>query len=214
MRKPLLFFVLSSLILLFLYSAGCRRAGVWLVRDEMPLHADAMVILMGSFAERVAHGVDLYSTGKADRMIIVEESMGSYRELTGRGVPIISHSSQAGSAALKLGVPADSIILLPGDARSTLSEAMIVRKYLKDISSIDTIILVSSPAHLRRASIIFKNAFRNLPEPVFVGCSPSAYSSFSPDKWWRRKEDIQTVLTEYLKTGSFLLIEKRQLKSQ
>ena len=131
--------------------------------------------------------------------------MGSYRELTGRGVPIISNSSQARSAAIKLGVPADSIILLPGDARSTLSEAMIVRKYLKDISSIDTIILVSSPAHLRRASIIFKNAFRNLPEPVFVGCSPSAYSSFSPDKWWRRKEDIQTVLTEYLKTGSFLL---------
>ena len=32
----------------------------------MPLHADAMVILMGSFAERVAHGVDLYSTGQAE----------------------------------------------------------------------------------------------------------------------------------------------------
>lgn len=212
-RPKIIFFILP-VALCTVYVGGCRRAGTWLVKVDVPPHADAMALLMGSFPERVLEAADLYHEGKAGRMLIVNESMGPYRLLESRGAEIIRTTRQAYDAAVDLGVPADSIILLPGDARSTLSEAMIVRKYLKDISSIDTIILVSSPAHLRRASIIFKNAFRNLPEPVFVGCSPSAYSSFSPDKWWRRKEDIQTVLTEYLKTGSFLLIEKRQLKSQ
>ena len=99
--------------------------------------------------------------------------------------------------------------MLPGDARSTIDEALAVREYLRVTPGIDTILLVSSPAHMRRSAMIFDAALRSLPEPAYVGCSPSSYSSFNPEKWWRRREDIQVVLSEFVKMGSFVLFERK-----
>jgi len=161
---------------------------------------------------RVLQANDCYRNSKTNLIIIVEESIGPFQMLEEKGVNVETNSEQAVKSLVTLGVPPDNIILLPGNARSTLDEAKVVRKYVADIWPADTLLLVSSAAHMRRASMIFKEAFRRSATPVYIGCSPSAYSSFNPDKWWRRKEDIQTVLTEYLKIGSFLLIEKRQLR--
>ena len=185
------------------YIGGCRRAGTWLVKEDVPPHADAMVLLMGSFPERVLEAADLYHEGKAGRMLIVYEGMGPYQMLESRGAEVIRTTEQARNAAVALGVPADSITMLPGDARSTIDEALAVREYLRGTPGIDTILLVSSPAHMRRSVMIFNAALRNLPEPVYIGCSPSSYSAFNPERWWRRKEDIQSVLSEFLKIGSF-----------
>lgn len=192
--------------------SGCRHAGQWLVKEDVPKHADALVILMGNFPERVLEAADVYSRSLANRMIIVYESMGPYRELESRGASIVRTTEQARDASVALGVPADSIIMLPGDARSTLDEAIAVRDYLKLNPSLDTLILVSSPAHMRRAYMISRAALRNSPQKIFVGCSPSRYSDFNPGKWWRRKEDVQSVLSEYVKIISFVLFEHRQLK--
>ena len=85
---------------------SCRRAGIWLVKDDNPEHGDALVLLMGSIPDRVMKAADLYNAGTASRLIIVEESMGNYRELEERGVSIISNTTQAHNAAVRLGVPA------------------------------------------------------------------------------------------------------------
>ena len=205
-----LFFLLLAVIVICI--CGCQRAGRLLVKEELPPRADALVILMGSFPERVLQAFDLYNDGRADRIIIVEESMGPYQILEKRGVRVETNSEQAVRSLIALGVSADSIALLPGDARSTLNEATAVRDYLREKPGLDTLILVSSPAHMLRASMIFKVALREFPTPILIGCSPSAYSGFNPEQWWRRKEDIQSVMSEYLKICSFLLFEKRELK--
>ena len=193
-------------------SAAAGGRETWLVKEDVPPHADAMVLLMGSFPERVLQAADLYHESKAGRLIIVKESMGGYLRLEERGVSIISTTDQARDAAVRLGIPADSITVLPGDARSTLTEAVVVRDYLSEKPETDTLILVSSPAHMRRASMIFRAAFRDSETPLVIGCSPSAYTSFRAEKWWKNKEDIQVVLSEYLKITSFVLFEKRVLK--
>lgn len=211
MRRPWLVFVIVLVILFTASIAGCRRAGAWLVRQGMPDHSDCLVILMGSFPERVLQGYDLYREGKADRILIVEESMGPYRQLEQRGVNIETNSEQAVKSLATLGVPGDSIILLPGDARSTLDEARAVREFISTKMSADTLILVSSPAHMRRASMIFYAALKEQNGNIYIGTSPSTYSGFSPEKWWRRKEDIQSVVSEYLKIVSFILFEKRKI---
>ncbi|MDF1561302.1 MAG: YdcF family protein [Bacteroidales bacterium] len=191
---------------------GCRRVGVWLVKEDVPMHADAIVLLMGNFTDRVLQTADLYGSGRADRVIIAEESMGGYQGLIDRGVTIISHTSQALSSLVALGVPAESITVLPGDARSTLDEAVIVRNYLEANPEIDTLVLVSSPYHLRRASMIFGKAFEEAGLPVFTGTSGSgAYTDFDASRWWRSKEDIQHVLTEVVKIGGFITVEGRRL---
>jgi len=197
------------------YIGGCRRAGTWLVKESVPSHADALVLLMGNFTDRVLQTADLYGSGLANRVIIAEESMGGYKGLTDRGVKIISHTSQAVSSLVALGVPADSITILPGDARSTLDEAVIVRDYIGTNPGLDTLILVSSPYHLRRSSVIFGKAFKEAGLTVFTGTSGSGtYTGFDADRWWRSKEDIQHVLTEVIKIGSFVTVEGRRLKRE
>jgi uncharacterized SAM-binding protein YcdF (DUF218 family) len=211
MLKSRIIFFMLLLSLAILYTGGCRRAGNWLVKEDMPVHADAMVLLMGSFPERVMQAADLYNAGHADRLIIVHESMGPYKLLESKGADIISTTEQARNSAVVLGIPADSITMLPGDAQSTLTEAKVVRDYLANKTSIDTIILVSSPAHMRRASMIFKTALKDAETPVYIECCPSTYSDFDAKHWWRRKEDIQSVLSEFVKIAGFVVIERRKM---
>ncbi len=200
-------------LLLILLVGGCRNAGHWFSKEAVPQHADALVLLMGNFTDRVLKTADLYAEGKAGRVIIAEESMGGYQGLIDRGVFIISHTTQAVNSLVALGVPADSIAVLPGDAESTLDEALLVREYLRENPGIDTIILVSSPYHLRRATAIFRKAFKKANMPVVTGAiGSSPYSAFNADRWWRSKEDIQDVVFEMIKMANFRFIESRRLK--
>jgi uncharacterized SAM-binding protein YcdF (DUF218 family) len=183
----------------------------WLVKDDPKEHADAMVILMGGISDKVMQASDLYAQKMAGKVIIVEESMGAYEAIKVRGACVISNTQQVCDVVVALGIPADSIIILPGEATSTQMEAMIIREYIKEYSGIDTLILISSAPHTRRASMIFKTALRRAEDKIFIICSPSAYTNFDSGKWWRSKEGIQTVLAEYLKMANFVLFEKMEL---
>ena len=138
--------------------------------------------------------------------------MGANRALEERGVKLISNSTQVKDAMQSLGIPSDSILILPGDAASTRMEAEIVRSYLQTQTGIDTLLIVTSAGHTRRAFKIFKAAFVALEEPPVVYCSPSIYTDFQAEKWWRSKEGIQDVVREYMKLTNFVLFERRELR--
>lgn len=207
-KKSGVIFIGVLIILSALSTFGCRHTGVWLAKEDIPPHADAIILLMGTFPERVLQAADLYHEGVADKMIIVYENMGPYKVLEARGARIIRTTEQARDAAVALGVPDSCITMLPGDARSTLDEAMAVKEYLTANPGLDTIILVSSPSHMRRAYMIFREVLKNTGNKTYLGTSPSEYSSFNSHRWWRRKEDIQAVLTEWVKIVSFIIFER------
>jgi uncharacterized SAM-binding protein YcdF (DUF218 family) len=184
---------------------------MWLVKQDDPIHADAIVIPMGSFADRTLQAADLFLHGLARKVIIVEENMGAYKTLKTRGVRITSNTRRVRNYLISLKVPADSIIILPGDATSTQMETIIIREYLANDPDIDTICVVSSAPHTRRASMIFISAFRKAGMQVQVISSPSSYTNFDADKWWKSREGIQTVLLEYMKIANFVLFERREL---
>ena len=200
------------LIFVILFIGLCSRAGRWLVKEDEPVQADAIVILMGSVYDRVLQASDLYQRGLGREMIIVEtrktdkdkdpEYEGGYKK---------SNTGQTRNLAIALGIPSDSIKILPGGATSTQMEAMIIRRYLAYHPSIDTILLVSSAEHTLRASIIFKYAFRKAGMMVQVVTSPSIYTRFDADKWWKSWQGIQDVLFEYLKIGYFFFFERYNL---
>jgi uncharacterized SAM-binding protein YcdF (DUF218 family) len=91
-------------------------------------------------------------------------------------------------------------------------EAEVVRDYLRTQTGIDTLVLVSSAEHTRRAFKIFKAAFTPLEEPPALYSSPSSYTKFYAEKWWRSKDDIEEVVDEYLKLLNFVLFERRELR--
>jgi uncharacterized SAM-binding protein YcdF (DUF218 family) len=202
MRKRIYILAVVTVILV-LAVGSCRKAGTWLVKADNPPHADVIVMLTGSISDRVLQTTDLYNEGVASKMWIVEAAMGASRALEARGVKLISNSTQVKNALISLGIPADSILILPGDAASTRMEAEIVRSYLHSQTGMETLLLVTSAEHTRRAYKIFTAAFKNLEEAPVVYCSPSKYTNFHPEKWWRSKEDIQEVVKEYMKLTNF-----------
>lgn len=188
-----------------------RFAGTWLVRKDVPVKADVMVMLMGSIPDRVLEASDLYRAGYAKKIILVEENMGSYRKLEERGAKILSNTTQCFNALVKLGVQTNDITILPGDAQSTQAEAIIVRDFLKGRQETERLILVTSPGHTRRSWIIFSQAFRKSGMKTRIIAVPSKYNAFSGHGWWKHKETIQTVTQEYIKLFSYFVFERRRL---
>ena len=230
------------IVLLVLAVGSCRKAGSWLVKSDDIQHADAMIMLMGGISDRVLQISDLYQQNVAGEVWIVEEGSGAKSMLEERGVYIISTTQQVYGALRDLGIAEDSIVILPGGATSTQMEAEITRDYLATragihhaasslsgidqasgglsgidqasggLTGIDTLLVVSSASHTRRAHQIFSAAVKTLDRPVHICCSPSPYTDFNAQKWWKNRDDIQDVFFEYVKMANFLLFEKRNLK--
>lgn len=200
------------LVIVLLAVGGCRKAGTWLVKADDPAHADAMVMLTGSIPDRVLRVADLYEKGVAGQVWLAEVGAGPNKALEDRGVQFISNSTQICNALMKLGIPADSLVLIPGHATSTRMEAEMVREYLQDRTGMDTLLLVTSSQHSRRAYRIFKASFHVLEEPPVLLTSSNDYTGFNPEYWWRSRDDIERVTMEYLKMAYFDLFERRQLR--
>ena len=211
MRRRI-YILVAVLVFLVLAVGSCRKAGTCLVKADVVEHADVMVILMGSFSDRVLQVADCYDRGVAARVWIVEEAMGANRALEERGVHLISNSTQAKNALVSLGIPSDNIDILPGDANSTRMEAELVRDYLRTQTDIDTLLLVTSSSHTRRSFNLFNAAFHPLVEPPVLYCSSNSYTDFNARKWWRNKNHIQEVIDEYMKLVNFVLFERPELR--
>ncbi len=61
-------------------------------------------------------------------------------------------------AATDLGIPEEDVLIFEGNSRSTQDEALTIREYIKNNREIESIILVTSKYHSRRAKQIFKKA--------------------------------------------------------
>ena len=192
-----------TLLILLLAVGGCRRAGIWLLHSDRPGHADAMIMLMGGVDDRVPQTADLYRDSVSGEVWIVQAEMGG---------GIINYNQLANDALVERGVPEDSIVTLPGGASSTRMEAEIIRDYLVTRNDIDTLLLVTSPSHTLRAYKIFRAAFIPLEKPVVLYCRSSSYSDFHANKWWRYGDDIENVVTEYMKLVNFYLFERGELR--
>ena len=204
--------VLALILILLLAVGSCRKAGSWLVKADETPHADVMVMLTGRITDRVLQIDDLYKQNVSGKVWIVEPGSGESQLLKERGVKIISESAMIRTALMDMSIPQDSIVVIPGDATSTMMEAEAVREYLQTQTGIDTLLLVSSSSHTLRAFKIFRAAMHPLDAPPVVKCSPNPYTSFDAEKWWKNKNDIQSVVTEYLKLANFVLFERRELR--
>jgi len=195
LKTLLAVFLLLLVIAVFLIP----RMGTYLVRQDKPVKGDALVILMGNIPDRVLEAADLYREGYAGKILIVmadRYGIGVFRK---KGIPLDGQTAIAQKALIGLGIPADSIIILPGDAKSTLDEAVAVSHYTEQHPQFDTLLLVTSSYHSRRATLTFNKEFRHLPHPVTIVSCPSKYTGFHSKDWWKDRESAKLVFLEYLK---------------
>ena len=161
------------------------KAGRYIYEKDELRPADVIVVLGGEEGERVEYGVKLFKEGWARKDHIIMT-----------GGPLVGKHTYAGlmkEQAEDLGV-AGKFILLADKSRSTEEDARYTGEILKD-KGYTSMLLVTSPYHSRRASIIFKEMLPG----IRIISAPTDKSWLSFDDWWKRPRDRDMVLSEWSK---------------
>lgn len=172
-------------------------AGNYLIIKEKKQKSKGILILMGSLPERVLETYDIVKEGFADTIYIVQTHQMAIKTLYEKGITLPGQAELSKLALIQLGISSEHIVIIPRYARSTLDEANAFAQFLVDKPNIDTVLLVTSPEHTRRTTLIFKKALSSINHPVKIIICPSRYSEFNAEEWWKCKEDIEIVLKEY-----------------
>lgn len=179
-----------------LYLLLFRSSFIWWVAGPLqvsqpPRPADAIVVFAGGvgesgtagggYQERVKQAVDLYRQGAAPRMIFSS------------GYAFVFHETEVmKDLAIALGVPAEAIVL-ETKATNTYENVRLVDRVL-DQHRWRSILLVSSPYHMRRALL----TWRKVAPDMTVIPTPAPQSQFYAHSRGASMDQIRGILQEYL----------------
>jgi uncharacterized SAM-binding protein YcdF (DUF218 family) len=173
-----LVFLASMSVLIIKFDSIITNMGNLLIVNQEPQKADAIIILGGG-SDRVAYGVKLYQSGYASKLLLSGGNANSNRNMK--------------QQALSLGVP-DASILQEDLSRTTFENAKYSLKIVQ-AQGYKSVIVVTSPYHTRRASIIFTQFFKG----IDVIMCPVPYDPAITGNWWKDSYSSVFVISEYLK---------------
>jgi len=155
--------------------------GNFLIVKEDYLQPADLIHVLGGGVERLDYAVALYRQGYSPRLFI-----------TG-GQSAVLYKTYAISQGAH---PAD-IQPAKSWAMSTYQEALELKRYVDNEPTIQSVIIVSSPYHMRRAQWSFTQVLGNRVKLQFAPV-PFAQSRHQ-ERWWMAAGTRKSVITEYLK---------------
>jgi uncharacterized SAM-binding protein YcdF (DUF218 family) len=183
--------ILSIVALIFL--VWLLGAGLIVSQPLKPV--DAIVVLSGGKADRLAEGIKLFEAGLASRII-----------LTKTGTDLLDPETQwdivKQYAAVNLGVPPEDVIVTQNTANSTVEEAEAVLHEMRSYGY-TSCILVTDSFHTLRSEIIFKQAFRGKGITLIMHAVPVDW--FHRSNWWTTSQGWSTAISEWIKLIGYLL---------
>ena len=172
-----------------------RNLGRWLVVEDDLQRARAIVVLAGLTPFRAMEAAEIYRQGWAPEVWLFKTRLLAADEAFARlGIHRLTEEDYDQQVLQKLGVPPTAIHILEPPTTNTRNEFELLRQELKRQDA-DRVILVTSPVHTRRSSLIWH---------VVVGDHPQGilrYDTAEPSDlvhWWRTTQDIQDVGHEVL----------------
>ena len=169
-----------------------------LLISQAPVKADCIVVFSGGvgesgkagqgYEERVQKAVELYKDGYADRLIFSSGYTYLFKE------PLVMKA-----LAVSLGVPEGSIIL-EDTAKNTFENVKFSKRIL-DRNGWNSILLISAPYHMKRASLVFHKLAKNV-KVTYVPITNSSFythASGTPQTGWKQINIVQIrgILHEY-----------------
>ncbi|OGC22158.1 hypothetical protein A3J90_02200 [candidate division WOR-1 bacterium RIFOXYC2_FULL_37_10] len=192
LKKLFICFVVFIILFVFFYSFIFQGMASFLKVQDKLEKADIVLTLAGdSNGERVAQAVVLYKQGYAPKILMSG----------GPAVWNLTYAQNMRRQATSLGVPSKDVIL-QDRSKSTLEDIKFSLPILKKLSA-KKLILVTSPTHIRRATLVARKYYGR--EGIKVIAYPVQESDFNPDRWWTRHEDLQLVVWEYISLAGYLL---------
>ncbi|MFQ5913292.1 MAG: YdcF family protein [Nitrospinota bacterium] len=178
----------------------------WLVLAD-PLAPADLIVVLGGDGERIGEGVRLYQRGYGQRVLFTSADVSGGNRKDGAGTrtpkshprkedPVVVPWSAELERVLSRGAIPDSALLLDATAASTCQEARAVSEVMES-KEIPSVIIVSSPYHMRRVRWVFRHLIRRASTRVFL--HPVSSSWFHEDNWWRHRRGVKTFLSEYIK---------------
>lgn len=189
MKNKKIYWILIGLVFFVLVlekNFFLNEIGNFLIVKSALKPADAIVVLAGDEYERVKYAVTLYQKGMAKYIIM------SGKITEGDSV---SEAESMKDEAVQMGAPAKNIILETKSGH-TYEHPLFIKPILIE-RNFKTVIIVSSPYHMRRVSILFDREFHTTPIKLIY--SPVEHSWFHAERWWKNKTARRIVLSEYLK---------------
>ncbi|MEJ8767650.1 YdcF family protein [Oceanobacillus sp. HCA-5259] len=202
-----IFLIVISIIIFVLFFA----AKLLIVNDDISqVDNTAIILLMGSIADRSLGAAELYEKGKINKIIMAASYSPGFNLLKERNVSIEGIAERSKMVLEELGVDKQDIEILQGNTKNTKDEALLFREYIKTTNKIDKIIIVTSKYHSFRSKLIFNHVLRGLQLKIFS--VPTPYDPFHYKGWYRNRLNSKLVLTEYIKLFYFIIVESIQIK--
>lgn len=188
LARGLGFVAIAALLAIGAATLTARHAAEWLASPDTPVKADAIVVL-GDEPTRALEGAHLYAAGIAPRVLLTVPAREPRRLLLEReGVSVPWFEEAATQILLRHGVPAAAIGQVGHDLLSTAAEGIELRRLFPGKA---TLVVVTSPYHVRRARMILRDA---LPQATVLVVG-SRYQPL-PQAWWRDQEAARNILLE------------------
>ena len=179
-------------------AVGLVYAAEWLSVADRAQKSDAILVLGGGYA-RPFQAADLYRQGLARKIYVSVPARGDeYRLLDEAGIAFPREEEIVRQVLLKKGVPASAIEYLGKDLISTAAEAQAARALFA--RGAPRLLVVTSPYHLRRARMTFKDALPGADIRVIA----TSYDPL-PQAWWKDQSAARNVLLELSKITFYKL---------
>jgi uncharacterized SAM-binding protein YcdF (DUF218 family) len=190
--------VLLVLALALLHPWLLPLAGAYLDASTPPHPVDDVLVLGGGADTRPFVAAALYKAGLAKRVLLptVLPSPESADGLVPADHEIMRH------VLLKRGVPAEAIVLLPGEVGSTAEEARALGRYLDEHPG-RRVAVVTNDYHTRRARWIFRTEIGVRAADLAFFAAPT--DDFDASDWWRSETGFKRYADEYVKLLAYLV---------
>ena len=186
--------ILIALILWFL----SWQAASWLIVTAQPDRGDVILLLSGSSSihERTHYAANLYFQHRAPKILLTNDNQrGGWSQADQRNL----YSYETARRDLEqLGVPSGDIEVIGTVVNGTYDEANVVRRFAVG-KNINSIVIVTSAYHSRRALNTFRSVFEGSSIPIGLTAAPTGWQTPTPATWWLSPRGWQLVAGEYLK---------------
>jgi uncharacterized SAM-binding protein YcdF (DUF218 family) len=192
--------LIVAIFIAFSHEYLLKKIGLFLVYAQSPQKADVIVVLNGRDCERSLAAVDLYNNGYS-KLIVMAEIMKQpgTDEFRKRVKKNINRKMFFQWAIESMGVPEDSFKLIGDGISSTYDEALVIKQFMLD-SHYQSILLVTSKWHSKRAYLTFQSVFkRDDNQDLRILVYPSKYDTFNPDAWWKQSDGAELIFYEYVR---------------
>jgi len=177
---------LTTIVPLFLY---LHIIPSWLVINNLPAKADAIVVLGGGDAARLRKGLELYDAHYADEVILVDRSKSDWNYIVRTMCPECSlEGKRVTYVTGSVSTENDALLTLP----------VALQRGFK------AILVVTDPYHSRRADIVFRRVFLKKGIVITTLHSGDFRKWEPPNGRWRDHRTTRDVI--WLETGKIVAL--------